>query len=165
LRIIFLDIEASAIGGYPIEVGWAIVDWTARTTETGSFLIRPSERWVVDLPWHDEAERLHGIPLARVLREGLGVAEAARRLNALFAGLTLYSDAPWADGAWLDLLFEAAEEDCRFELANITEAFRLVPLRKETGAPMLIQVQPPAHRAAADAARWAAILLAGAPPQ
>jgi len=164
--IVFLDFEASSLGrhGFPIEVGWAAEDGT----EMGC-LIRPAPGWE---EWSDEAERIHGIALDRLRREGEPhEAVAARMIDAL-AGQDLYASAPSWDGHWLSLLLRASglprhalrlrdTEEVQRGTANAILAAACIP---EDRRPALVDEilaaarrsfdsLPPAHRAMADARR------------
>jgi hypothetical protein len=163
MQLVFFDIEASAKDGFPIEVGWAVLGVPAASpasiVERQSLLIRPLKRWLRELPWDPAAEALHGIARERLLAEGLPPLDVAERLNERFRGRLLYTDAVWADGAWLDLLFRAAGRSPAFDLAYVAEAARRLPAgrrRAEAARPH----SPAVHRAAADAERWALALLA-----
>ncbi len=105
-----LDFEASGLGrgSYPIEVGYVMSDGGS-----GCMLIKPEADW---LKWNAEAELLHGIPRTQLLRNGRGVVDVARSLNAALAGLTLYSDAWGNDQTWLALLFDRAGFSAQFRL-------------------------------------------------
>jgi len=100
--IVFLDFEASSLGrhGFPIEVGWAAEDGTEMGT-----LIRPAPGWE---EWSDEAERIHGIALDRLRREGMPHETVAKRIVEVLAGQELYASAPSWDGHWLSLLLRAS---------------------------------------------------------
>jgi len=97
----FIDIEASGLheGSYPIEIAWADPMLGGQC-----FLIKPMPGWG-ERDWSYESERVHGIPRARLLAEGIDAVEAAERLNAALRGKEVYSDAPNYDGMWLWRLF------------------------------------------------------------
>lgn len=109
-----LDIEASGFGrgSYPIEIGFVMQDQRSHC-----MLIRPDPEWCA---WDDGAERLHGIPRARLLHSGVPPREAAQFLNRSLGGMTLYSDAWGNDQSWLALLFDSA---------GLLPAFKLQTLR------------------------------------
>ncbi|PPQ26248.1 3'-5' exonuclease [Rhodopila globiformis] len=100
--IVFVDFEASSLGrhGFPIEVGWAAEDGS----EMG-FLIRPAPGWE---EWSADAERIHGIALDRLWREGAPHAAVAARMLEMLSGQALYASAPSWDGHWLSLLLRAS---------------------------------------------------------
>ena len=116
----FLDIEAAGLTArtYPIEVAWS--------DEAGSiesYLIDPCSvpEWAEF--WDAGAERVHRISPETLAREGREPAWVAARLNAALAGKRLYSDAVEWDRHWLDQLFEVADFNRDFELADIAELF------------------------------------------
>lgn len=116
----FLDIEAAGLTArtYPIEVAWS--------DEAGSiesYLIDPSSvpEWAAF--WDAGAERVHRIGPETLAREGREPAWVAERLNDALAGKRLYSDAVEWDRHWLDQLFEVADFNRDFELADIAELF------------------------------------------
>jgi hypothetical protein len=110
-----LDIEASGFGrsSYPIEIGFVLPDGTAWCT-----LIAPEPGWT---HWDPDAERVHGISRALLVRHGRGVRDVAAELNQRLAGLTVYCD-NWAhDYAWLARLFESAAVTPGFKLSHVRE--------------------------------------------
>jgi hypothetical protein len=100
--IVFIDFEASSLGkrGFPVEVGWAAEDGA----EEGH-LIRPAPGWE---EWSAEAERVHGLSLDRLLRDGEPHETVARRMVDTLSGHALYASAPSWDGQWLSRLLRAA---------------------------------------------------------
>jgi hypothetical protein len=164
--IVFLDFEASSLGrhGFPIEIGWA----AENGTEAGH-LIRPAPGWE---EWSDEAERIHGIPLDRLRREGEPHEAVAARMMDALAGQDLYASAPSWDGHWLSLLLRASglprhalrlrdtEEVQRGTADDILEAACIPASRRAalideilTAARQSFDGLPPAHRALEDARR------------
>ncbi|HWH83393.1 MAG TPA: hypothetical protein VNU71_14275 [Burkholderiaceae bacterium] len=142
-----LDIEASGFGrdSYPIEVGFVLPDGKTYCT-----LIRPAPGWT---HWDPQAELVHKIPLATVLRHGRDVLEVATQLNRQLAGQTVYCDG-WAhDYAWLNVLFEAARLTPSFRLDNLRallsdrEASAWAVVKQQVRTEMRLQ----RHRASADA--------------
>lgn len=91
------DVEASALedDSYPIEIGWCFGDLVS-----DSFLIRPTEDWEQHGVWSWQSEEIHGIPQRDLLRYGIEVDEAARRLNATFHGYTVVCNAPYHDDCY-----------------------------------------------------------------
>ena len=168
--IVFLDFEASSLGkrGFPIEVGWAAEDGSE-----AQYLIRPAPGWE---EWSEEAERIHGITLQRLLREGEPHDAVAARMIEQLGGHALYASAPSWDGQWLSRLLRAAglprhalrlrdTEEAQAETAAGIIAAAGVP---EQQRPALIADilgaaraafagAPPAHRALDDARRERAI--------
>lgn len=99
-----LDFEASSLASasYPIEVAWSLPDGFIET-----HLISPASlaHWT---DWSLKAERLHGITQAMLLAEGKAPSWICERMNAQLAGLTVNTDAPDDDRAWLTELFSAS---------------------------------------------------------
>ncbi len=105
---VFYDCEASCLGGYPIEIGWAYVDEATGEIVSESHLIRPPVAWNILAQWDPDAQKLHGIEYDDLLKHGSPPAEIAARMNAALAGRDLHSDSPPDDEAWLRKLYEAA---------------------------------------------------------
>ena len=84
----FLDFEASSLmkGSFPIEIAW--VDQDGRGE---SHLIRPTDEWMTlndgQPEWSAESERVHGIPLATLIAEGVDAAWVARRAEEVLGRL------------------------------------------------------------------------------
>ena len=101
---LFLDLEASSLasGSYPIEVGWSLPDGGIE-----SHLVSPAgvRDWT---DWSREAEGVHGISRAELLRDGRPPAWVCARLLESTAGQPVYSDAASYDRHWLARCFEAA---------------------------------------------------------
>jgi len=165
--IVFLDFEASSLGkrGFPIEVGWVMEDGTGE-----GHLIRPAPGWE---EWDASAERIHGISLERLEREGEAHDGVARRMVEVLSGHALHASAPSWDGQWLSRLLRAAglprhalrlrdTDDAQAEVA-LSELERAgVPggAREALAKAVLETVRgeeeakgPPAHRALDDARR------------
>lgn len=144
----FIDLEASGLGSrsWPVEVGWAFADGTA-----DSFLVRPDPSWTDDA-WDPGAEALHGISRQTLLAEGVGVKDACLRLNAAFAGVKVYSDAPDWDGFWLFRLFSVAGLRQTFAIQDFGRLVRpLAGVREEALLARAARLSPRRHRAKADA--------------
>ena len=107
----FLDIEASALSGYPIEVGWALLparfDDPVEAIESDGFLIRSPTTWLENpnFSWDPKAEALHGIKPEDLVAGGIPVSEACRILEATLGDRTVWCDSRSADRAWLEILF------------------------------------------------------------
>ena len=95
----FIDIEASALDGYPIEIAWVDEDG-----ETESKLIRPLPSWTV---WDWRSEAMHGITFDNLQAHGEPVESVAASAMVLLRG-TVWSDNHIHDSRWLDMLTEAA---------------------------------------------------------
>ena len=112
----FIDVEASAFNGFPIEIGWL----TADLSDGWSTIILPTANWVKTYPWDKQAELLHGLKWRKLMNQGMPPKEVAERLNADLAGAEVYSDAPEYDGKWLALLFAAAGITQGFSVKDAT---------------------------------------------
>lgn len=100
--LVFLDFEASSLQrhSYPIEVAWVFENGAAE-----SHLIRPAHGWD---DWDEEAQAIHHIPRATLLRDGMDHDALARRMVALLSGHDLTASAPSWDGKWLSALLRAS---------------------------------------------------------
>ena len=77
---------------------------------------------------------------------------ACLRLNAAFAGVKVYSDAPDWDGFWLFRLFSAAGVRQQFPLQDFGRLVRpLAGVREEALLARAARIAPRRHRAKADA--------------
>ncbi|MGY4801340.1 hypothetical protein [Teichococcus aerofrigidensis] len=154
---VFLDFEASSLGGWPVEVGLAWFDPSAPAEGflSVSFLLRPEPDWD-EVDWDPLAAVVHGIALDNLRREGTPAPEAARAVARLVAGRTLMSDAADFDSALLLRLFEAMPEaapDVRvLDLAGLLRRLEpeAVALYDAT-----LAATPTPHRAGPDALRLA----------
>lgn len=108
-RICWIDFEASGLGKgtFPTEIGWAYVARTGGIT-SGSCLIRPIPDWLaVQDSWSPEAERITGITMGMLERDGLACTEAVATFTAAVSGRMVLSDNPPWDGYWLGMLLSA----------------------------------------------------------
>ena len=110
-----IDIEASGFGSgsYPVEVGIALPDGGRHC-----YLISPVRAWK---HWDPEAEKIHGISREVLSSYGRPVQDVAWRLNQLLRNKTVYSDAWSFDMTWLGKLFDAANVQQTFRVADISE--------------------------------------------
>jgi hypothetical protein len=142
-----LDVEASGFGpgSYPIEVGCVLEDGRAYC-----MLIRPAPHWT---HWDPEAERLHHISRADLLRHGLPIPEVVDELNYRLCGRTVYSDGWVHDYSWLAKLYDVAHRAPTYRLETLRallaedEAARWLVTKEQVAAAMV----QPRHRACADA--------------
>jgi hypothetical protein len=111
-RFFFLDIEASAIDGYPIEVGWAILPACfdgdpSDLIQSDAVLIRPPQAWIDNeaYPWDPQAEALHGISLGDLMSKGLPISECCQTLEGALAEKAVWCNSKTADRDWLEILF------------------------------------------------------------
>ena len=159
-RLAWIDFEASSLnpGSFPTEVGWAFIANGA--VVSGALLIRPLPEWLaVPSAWSAESERLTGISLAMLDRDGHPVAEVVKHLTAAVSGRLLLSDNPEFDGHWLKMLFNAAGVTTEWTIEDI-DAFEVATTR---ASPRQIdrlvldiaarQDSPIRHRAEPDARR------------
>jgi hypothetical protein len=108
-----IDIEASGFGGesYPIEVGLILSNG-----DKFCRLILPMDDW---LHWNEDAEKIHHISRDKLQVYGKPVAQVARELNMMLAGMTLYSDGWVVDKPWLTRLFFASRIEMAFSVSPI----------------------------------------------
>jgi len=147
LRPAFIDFEASSldlISSYPIEVGVCMSDSTLH-----SWLIKPHVLWH---DWSESAERIHGIPRARLSTEGNAVTEVAHHLNQRLFG-QVFCDAWTFDSFWLYRLFRAAGVKPGFQLESVSILLdsRQVKQWPSARQQVISDLGLPVHRAANDA--------------
>jgi hypothetical protein len=158
---VFYDFEASGIAGFPIEIGWAWPD--GNNVKSDSLLISPADGWDTIGNWETQAEKIHGISLALLKREGLPAASVVSRLNKCLGGRTLYSDSH-LDTKWMAQLFTATQLRPAFDV-HLMPAGELVDdlrqtmeLSRAAAAGIAENVGrkfPHTHRARTDALYWA----------
>jgi len=107
--IVFIDLEASSLthGGYPIEVGWAIVDGITSIVSVESHLIKPTKTWKEDGHWDEVSAQVHHIQREKLDCDGEPVGDVCQRLVEKLAGVHCYTDNMQLDGRWLGILFGA----------------------------------------------------------
>ncbi len=157
----FLDFEASGYLGFPIEVGWVVVDClTGAELDAESHLIAHAPHWEADYGWAAEAEEVHGISRATLAAEGVSAAVVARHVAARFGSggkdaPPVISDAVPHDQRWMDILLAAAgvSPNNRVRVHGFSTALALGPVDEAAyaGAVRWMQAQPVQHRALADA--------------
>ena len=112
-----IDVEASGLHleSYPVEV--AILTAGARIS---SWLIAPEPEWT---HWSREAERLHGLPRARLELEGVRPSVVVRQLSSLLARSNgiMYSDAAEWDFDWIKTLYLAVGATLDFQILPLQE--------------------------------------------
>lgn len=145
---IVMDVEASGFGrgSYPIEVGLALADGSARC-----FLVRPERDWA---HWDIDAQRIHRLTPEILRTHGLPCRVVAEQLNALLVGTTVYSDSWGNDQSWLARLFEAAQQVQRFRLESLRALLSESQLSYwlDARAESLREMGQTRHRASVDAA-------------
>lgn len=109
-RTIIVDFEASGLNqdSWPVEIGWAVIgDYCV--LDSGSTIVRPELDWN-HKGWDPEAEKLHGMSLASIVREGMSAADAWHTFHAKLDGVdTIFCDAPMYDRFWCRRLARAAK--------------------------------------------------------
>jgi hypothetical protein len=118
MKYIILDIEASGLDGFPIEIGWCDQDG-----KTESHLIRPAPSWT---DWDERAELIHGISRERLAVDGEPHEAVARRVADLlvWCGVERHivaSDNPAYDAPWIRMLIVAAGLRDRVMLVDVEE--------------------------------------------
>ena len=110
---VIIDIEASGLGenSYPIEIGIALPDGGAHC-----YLIHPYAEWT---HWESDAEKLHRLSRATLVRFGMDGAYVARQLNKFLDGKAVYSDSLAREQAWLDTLYTRAGMTPSFKLEDL----------------------------------------------
>ena len=129
---VFYDCEASALEGFPIEIGWACADAKTGAITSESHLILPPAHWPIEEMWDPDAEKLHGIRLSQLRLNGEPVREVAGRMNRFLDGRELFSDDPH-DEAWLWLIFEAAGLEPAFTIPRLDAKTLIAALATERG--------------------------------
>ncbi|QDO96416.1 hypothetical protein FNB15_03585 [Ferrovibrio terrae] len=147
---------------YPIEIGWA---WAERShIESRSILVKPSAEWLSwKTGWNPEAERLHGISLEQLLREGIEAPKACGTLNYEWHDAEVFFDTGSGahDSRWLSTLYRAASLEPSFWLSDLSSdrcilSYARMSRITDTRIRALEILAPKhTHRAAQDAAKWA----------
>ncbi|CAA6603740.1 conserved hypothetical protein [Rhodospirillaceae bacterium LM-1] len=172
---IFLDFEASSFDGYPVEVGWAVVDHETGVITTEGHIIRPTQGWLDDTEnWNPSAQKIHGLSLQDLEEHGESVQAVAKRMETALGGhLEIYSDNVAYDGFWMNQLAVAAGYMNGLDIHLLpVEASLLAPDQKwnsrfyadqkkflDLAAFEAQKLSAPNHRASADAAFWATSYL------
>lgn len=119
--MIFLDFEASGIRGFPIQVGFCVVD-QARDMQTAAKLIRHDE-WLLDFfRWDCEAEQIHRISRANLRDMGESPRAVMGWLNSALGGMVACADSH-RDKLWLRELADAAGIEPTFRVEEMALAF------------------------------------------
>ena len=156
-KMFFVDFEASDYAGYPIEIGWAVLDLGDMAVSSKSLLIKPTDFWIEhDDLWSDRAEQVHGISMERLMAEGLDVAEVCGRVDAVLGEESAYSDNQSYDSRWADMLYQEAERPRPWRCKDVEQLYagidKLVLRNSIQQAHKLV---PEFHRADKDAERLA----------
>lgn len=114
-----IDVEASSLSenSYPIEVGVYIP--IGNEVLEYEALIKPTDEWLADRDWCQQAEDTHNISLDTLIKEGISGHIVCQKLNALLLGEVVYSDAPTYDEMWLVVLFKYWKIEMQFEIQYI----------------------------------------------
>lgn len=147
---LFLDIEASSLTGWPIEIGLSQPGSVG--IDTWSSLIHPRPDWR-DADWDPDAEKVHGI--ARQRLQSAPPADLVREAVEERMQAVMVSDCPEFDGKWLAMLLGRTVPLIDFELAVFRE-FGVAALA--LAGPALKRVPRP-HRAGPDAEAMAQVWL------
>lgn len=121
----FIDVEASSLDGFPIQVAYG-----SREGEIVSHLIRPFDDWLAHPDrWSRQAYELHGLSIEYLLHSGSDPQDVASRIEDNLWGKTVYSDAADYDHIWLDILFSkvSAVYGAHFVQPYIMEMDELLP--------------------------------------
>ncbi len=161
LPLMCLDFEASCLPtpaheSFPVEVGVASV----ATGDVRSWLIKPLPAWLETGFWDPTAERLHGLSLDRLTRDGHEVATVRQELAEAVEGHIVLSDSPWHEATWAEILYDAPPpfrvenyEAVMYDRAGLPmPAFR--DALRDAQQAALVHV-PTQHRAGPDAHRLA----------
>lgn len=157
MAIVAIDFEASCLPrrgrSFPIEVGVSVAG------RTRSWLIRPHDSWA-GWDWTAEAEALHGLSLARLLREGLPADAVLDRLVAATEGHRVVADSV-IDQYWLETLARAAGEGAPFMIDHVSillDEYGAGDQRICAAVAHADERYPVRHRAGSDAA-WLSALI------
>lgn len=103
----FIDIEASALDGYPVQIAYG-----CSVDQIKSFIIEPFPEWVEDADrWSEDAFECHGFTPAYLRKHGQPASHVAAQVSSDLCNKTVYTDAPGYDEHWLGLLFSAVTRD------------------------------------------------------
>ncbi len=154
--MIFLDFEASGLNGFPIEIGWAVVNSDRRVVVESHYI--HCERWMVRIDlWDHKAEAIHRIPRRLLMEIGRSPVEVAHRANEALAGMIVCADSNY-DRVWAAQLFSEAGVGQRFSIADISIAFggsEIDGVAHRFARKIADLEYPMNHSAGADARHWA----------
>jgi DNA polymerase III epsilon subunit-like protein len=110
-----LDIEASGLHQYsfPIEIAWCGPNVLAK-----SFYIKPDKSWRI-FNWSDDAQRLHGISLEAVIKQGRMPKEIVDALRLDGSEKTILSDGVSFDQNWMNMICVAVEAESVLVLTDV----------------------------------------------
>lgn len=158
--MIFIDLEASGLHGFPTEVGWCKVN-VDRTLTSGAMLICVDE-WLDDFAaWDLDAEALTGITREMLVADGHHPREAAAWLNAALAGTVGCCD-HHGDKHWTAEIFRVARLQADFVLADTILAYEGPEIDRvafNAACDRIDAVAPKQHRAESDAVHLATLYV------
>ncbi|MEQ3724504.1 hypothetical protein [Alcanivorax sp.] len=121
----FIDVEASALDGFPIQIAYG-----SGEGEITSHLIRPFDSWLKEKGrWSPQAFKLHGLSIDFLLEAGSDPHEVAFRIEEDLWGQTVYSDATDYDHTWINILFNkvSTESGTHLVMPCIREMGEILP--------------------------------------
>jgi hypothetical protein len=102
---IFIDFEASAMNGFPVQVAYGTSE-----ADLKCFLVKPLKIWNdADYMWDFNAQDIHGFSKAFINTHGVDATEVARIVSEDLRGKTVNADSN-ADKFWLGLLLDDCAE-------------------------------------------------------
>jgi len=114
-QITALDIESSGFEGYPIQIG--IIKENGNKYQT---FIKPSEKWLKNLEWNEDAELIHLIKQDYVIENGVDIEKVAQEINRFVDGDDVYVDSHY-DVMWINLLFDEVQMKKLFKIHVLHE--------------------------------------------
>ena len=147
---VFLDIEASSLSGWPIEIGLSRLGPIG--IETWSCLIHPRPGWS-EADWDPRSAEIHGI--ARDRLHTAPAAEIVAKAVEARLGAHVISDCPEFDGKWLRMLLRRPVQLLHFDDA-VRDIFGTKALNHAMDA---LASHPHPHRAGPDAESMAQVWL------
>jgi hypothetical protein len=131
-----------------------------------SHLIKPPAHWDLNPVWDPDAEKLHGISVRQLTRDGWPPRQVADRMNQALNRRELFADSPVDDERWLKLLFDEAAVERQFELGHLKAGVLIEQLASAQGCDKCgydeareeaSRLAPRRHRAEPDARYWAVL--------
>lgn len=157
MPVLAIDFEASCLPrhgrSYPIEVG------LAGAGRDQSWLIRPHDDWA-GWDWTAEAQALHGLTHAQIMREGAPAHVVLAALADAVAGCRVVADS-LIDSYWLEILARAAGRRSPFMIDHVSTLIDEWGVGEDRIAMAVAEADlicPARHRAGSDA-RWLATLV------
>lgn len=133
-RLIIVDVVASDIDGYPIEVGLAHADLETGQIECKSEIIRPLPEWVQRYAWEgDDVSAPGRLSLRDLQFYGADAEEVATWTALEIGGQDVYSNRAVIDSGWLRMLLMHS----RIPLAPVVRQLMLPPCRRRSSCPSM----------------------------